>query len=73
MNYELTTLLVIGGGYLVLLFAVAYFTDKGWVPSKLVNHPIVYVLSPGVFASIWAYYTSMAMHCEKATVISRNL
>ena len=59
MNYELTTLLVIGGGYLVLLFAVAYFTDKGWVPSKLVNHPIVYVLSLGVFASIWAYYTSI--------------
>ena len=59
MNYELTTLLVIGGGYLVLLFAVAYFTDKGWVPSKLVNHPIIYVLSLGVFASIWAYYTSI--------------
>ena len=59
MNYELTTLLLLGGGYLVLLFAVAFCTDKGWVPAKLVNHPIVYVLSLGVFASIWAYYTSI--------------
>ena len=59
MNYELTTLLLIGGSYLVLLFAVAYFTDKGWVSERIVNHPAVYVLSLGVFASIWAYYTSI--------------
>ena len=59
MNYELTTLLLIGGSYLVLLFAVAYFTDKGWVSERVINHPIIYVLSLGVFASIWAYYTSI--------------
>ena len=59
MNYELTTLFLLGSCYSVLLFGVAFITDKGWIPQRLVRHPIVYVLSLGVFASIWAYYTSV--------------
>ncbi|MDA1371400.1 MAG: ATP-binding protein [Proteobacteria bacterium] len=59
MNYELTTLFGLGSGYLVLLFGIAFITDRGWIPQKLVRHPIVYVLSLGVFASVWAYYTSV--------------
>ncbi|MFK7865234.1 MAG: ATP-binding protein [Pseudohongiellaceae bacterium] len=59
MNFELTTLFILGSCYLLLLFAIAYITDKGWVPERLVTHPIVYVLSLGVFASIWAYYTTI--------------
>ena len=59
MNYELTTLFLLGSCYLVLLFGVAFITDKGWIPQRVVRHPIVYVLSLGVFASIWAYYTSV--------------
>ena len=59
MNYELTTLFLLGSCYLVLLFGVAFITDKGWIPQRLVRHPIIYVLSLGVFASIWAYYTSV--------------
>ena len=59
MNYDLTTLFLLGSCYLVLLFGVAFITDKGWIPQRLVRHPIIYVLSLGVFASIWAYYTSV--------------
>ena len=59
MNYELSTLFFLGGGYLGLLFGVAFITDKGWVPKKIVRHPITYVFSLGVFASVWAYYTSV--------------
>ncbi len=59
MNYELTTLFGLGSGYLVLLFGIAYATDRGWVPQRLVRNPVVYVLSLGVFASVWAYYTSI--------------
>ena len=59
MNYELTTLFLLGSCYLVLLFGVAFITDKGWIPQRVIRHPIVYVLSLGVFASIWAYYTSV--------------
>ncbi len=59
MNLELTTLFALGSGYLVLLFGLAFITDRGWIPRGLVRHPVVYVLSLGVFASVWAYYTSV--------------
>ena len=59
MNYELTTIIGLGSGYLFLLFGIAFITDRGWIPEKVVRHPIVYVLSLGVFASVWAYYTSV--------------
>lgn len=61
MNHELTTLFGLGSGYLLLLFGIAYITDRGWIPARIVRHPIVYVLSLGVFASVWAYYTSIGI------------
>lgn len=59
MNFELTTVVALGGGYLGLLFGIAFVTERGWIPARIVRHPIVYVLSLGVFASVWAYYTSV--------------
>lgn len=59
MNYDLTTVVALGSGYLALLFGIAYVTERGWIPVRFVRHPIVYVLSLGVFASVWAYYTSV--------------
>lgn len=59
MNFEITTLFALGSIYLVFLFALAFVTDRGWIPETIVRHPLVYVLSIGVFASIWAYYTSI--------------
>lgn len=59
MNFELTTIIALGSGYLALLFGIAFVTERGWIPEKIVRHPIVYVLSLGVFASVWAYYTSI--------------
>ncbi len=59
MNFEITTLLALGCSYLVLLFALAYATDRGFIPERLSRHPVVYVLSLGVFASVWSYYTSI--------------
>ncbi|MBT4254688.1 MAG: ATPase [Gammaproteobacteria bacterium] len=59
MSFELTTLLILGNSYLALLFGIAFATDRGLIPEKIVRHPIVYVLSLGVFASVWAYYTSV--------------
>ncbi|GJM12201.1 MAG: two-component sensor CbrA [Pseudohongiella sp.] len=59
MNFELTTIVILGSGYLALLFGIAFVTQRGWIPEKIVRHPIVYVLSLGVFASVWAYYTSV--------------
>ena len=59
MPYDLTTLFGLGSAYLALLFAIAFITNRGWIPEKIVHHPVVYVLSLGVFASVWAYYTSV--------------
>lgn len=61
MDFDLSTLTLLGSVYLALLFGIAYITDQGWIPAKVVHHPIVYVLSLGVFASVWAYYTSVSI------------
>lgn len=42
--------------YLSVLFAVAYATEKNWLPEKFVSHPVVYIFSLGIFASALAYY-----------------
>jgi Na+/proline symporter len=64
MNYELTTIIGLGSIYLMLLFGIAFVTDRGWIPQKIVHHPVVYVLSLGVFASVWAYYTAVG-HAQR--------
>ena len=61
MNFDITTLAATGSGYLLLLFGIAWATDRHWIPEKIVLHPLVYTLSLGVFASVWAYYTSVAV------------
>ncbi len=59
--FDLQPLVIIGTGYLLLLFACAWITEKGWFPRRLVQHPVTYVLSLGVYASSWAYYGSMGV------------
>ena len=61
MNFEVTTLIGLGTLYLALLFGIAYITERKWIPVWLVHSPFVYVLSLGVFASVWAYYTSIGV------------
>ena len=39
--------------YVSMVFGVAYSTERGWIPEKIVSHPIVYVFSLGIFASAW--------------------
>lgn len=56
MIFDLSTLFILGICYLMLLFGIALATDKGWIPQRITRHPIVYVLSLGVFASVWSYY-----------------
>jgi len=58
MIFELSTLFALGVIYLIMLFAIAFVTDRGWIPRRITQHPIVYVLSLGVFASVWSYYAA---------------
>ena len=61
MNFKVELLLLVSVAYLLVLFLIAWATDKGWVPRKVVRHPATYVLSLGVYASSWAYYGSMGI------------
>ena len=56
MSFSLTQIFLIGISYLSFFFLLAYFTEEGFIPAKFVRHPLVYVLSLGVFASAWAIY-----------------
>jgi Na+/proline symporter/signal transduction histidine kinase len=59
MTFELPGLFVVGVGYLLLLFLIAYAAERGWVPTAITRHPLVYVLSLGVYATSWSYYGSV--------------
>ncbi len=61
MTFSLGLLCFILVGYLSLLYFSAYAVEKGWVPRRWVQQPVVYMLSLGVFASAWSYYGSIAL------------
>jgi Na+/proline symporter/signal transduction histidine kinase len=63
-NFSLSLLLLISSGYLLLLFCIAWLSERGVVPRRLVHHPLVYTLSLGVYASVWAFYGTVGMAYE---------
>ena len=64
MSFSLQGLLLSAVIYLLLLFAVAHATEKNWLPKRWARHPLVYVLSLGVFAGVWALYGATGMAYE---------
>ena len=56
MNLELGYVALLITSYLALLFGIAYATEKKIISKKVSQHPLVYVLSLGVYASAWALY-----------------
>ncbi len=61
MTYELSTLFLAAAAYLLLLFLIATAADRRWLPTAVVKHPAVYVLSLGVYATTWTYYGSVGL------------
>ncbi|TWI50877.1 PAS domain S-box-containing protein [Pseudomonas duriflava] len=61
MSFSLSQLIAISAGYLLIFFGVAWMTERGWVPRRLVRHPIVYTLSLGVYTSAWAFYGTVGL------------
>ncbi|MBA3980320.1 MAG: ATPase [Alcanivorax sp.] len=57
--FSFTQVFLVAVGYLLFLFLVAWITDRGKLPARLVRHPAVYVFSLGVYASAWAIYGSV--------------
>lgn len=68
LAFGLPVLFTVAAIYLLLLFLIAYATERGWVPQALANHPLVYALSLGVYASTWTYYGSVGF-AEKQGVL----
>ena len=56
MGLDAADIFAIGLVYVLALFGIAYSTNRGWIPHRLVRHPLVYVMSLGVFASALAFY-----------------
>ncbi|MGI1680060.1 MAG: GHKL domain-containing protein [Cellvibrionaceae bacterium] len=56
MNFDLIQVALLCFTYMLVLFGIAYTTEKGWIPNSIVRHPITYVLSLGVFFSAWEFY-----------------
>lgn len=56
MTFDINALFLIGVGYLLLLFGIAYAAERQLLPEWLSRNPLVYVLSLGVYASSFAIY-----------------
>ena len=61
MSFDPGLLVLVSIIYLLALFLCAWATDKEIIPEKIVQHPAIYVLSLGIFASSWAYYGSVGI------------
>jgi len=42
--------------YIAVLFTIAHCTERGLISRRIVEHPLTYIFSLGIFASAWAYY-----------------
>lgn len=61
MSFSVPTLLLISALYLAILFGIAHATDRNWLPRRWTHHPLVYVLSLGVYAGAWAVFGAVGM------------
>ena len=60
-SFSLSQLLAISTLYLLALFGVAWISEHGWIPRRIMRHPLTYTLSLGVYASAWAFYGTVGM------------
>jgi signal transduction histidine kinase/Na+/proline symporter len=59
MTLELGTLVVASLAYLLVLFLIAYAAERGRIPSRFTQHPLVFALALGVYATSWSYFGSV--------------
>lgn len=64
MSFSATGLVMASLAYLLLLFGIAWVTEQGLLPRQWVRHPLVYTLSLGVYAGIWAVYAAVGMAAD---------
>jgi Na+/proline symporter/signal transduction histidine kinase len=59
MTLPIGALFTVAVAYLLVLFGLAYATERGLIPAKLVRHPLTYAFSLGVYATSWTYSGSV--------------
>ncbi len=64
MSFDPSSLLLASLLYLLLLFGIAWITERGLLPGRWVRHPLVYTLSLGVYAGIWAVYAAIGVAAD---------
>jgi Na+/proline symporter/signal transduction histidine kinase len=60
-SFSLSQLILISAAYLLVLFGVAWASERSIIPRWVVRHPLVYTLSLGVYASAWAFYGTVGL------------
>ena len=61
MGIELWLLFLVALVYLGVLFLIAYAGENGYVPKRVIEHPAIYSLSLGVYATSWTFYGSVGL------------
>ncbi len=61
MSSEAIQIILITAGYLLCLFGIAHATERGLIPRHWARHPLVYILSLGVYAGAWAVFGAVGM------------
>ncbi|WP_315982416.1 hypothetical protein [Aliamphritea spongicola] len=61
MSFNFNDLLLAGITFLTLLFGAAYITERGWIPRRIIRHPLTYILSLGIYASAWTFYGTFGL------------
>lgn len=61
MNFSAAELFSIVTFYLLLLFGVAYATERGLIAKRIVQHPLTHTFSLGIYASVWTFYGAFSM------------
>lgn len=59
-----SSLFFLGFIYLGSLFFLAYLSERGFIPKKILDHPVVFVLSLGVYAGSWTIYGALGFAHE---------
>ncbi len=60
-SFSLSQLILISAAYLLVLFGVAWVSERGLIPRWIICHPLTYTLSLGVYASAWAFYGTVGL------------
>ena len=64
MSFSLTQMVLVSAAYLLVLFGVAWISERGMIPRAIIRHPLTYTLSLGVYASAWAFYGTVGLAYE---------